>query len=410
MAIHEYKRNTSPAQLPLDGLIEAVMLPELPPSSFFDKPKPKYPRGHVPASQWLQRIELAYPTEGLSLTLGGGDSGDTHTSERVSRTGLSNAPYLHAHKIKVADVLIRPASVTFRVSHARKYGDYDIGHNIAKRRAKRGRVREFSAKSRLGLQLLAADLQAVVRKPDLMVTLTYPGEWRSVTTDWTCRCEATEGCSDVPCICDFSPSGKVCKAHLRAFRERLARHFKELGLSWWGSLWFLEFQTRGAPHFHLLLFGFGFSLLELSDIQRWCSRAWSQIVNHSDPEEYRKHRAAGTRVEHCRAEHFGYALKYAAKLEQKSVPLEFSDIGRFWGIWNTPLSSPALRSWYISAASLKKIGMHVHDVLSQHSEHFANKFVGACHDAADGSHTFTHRVFGVELSKYFIGYGLPSGP
>ncbi len=409
MAIHEYKRNTSPAQLPFDGLIEAVMLPELPPSSFFDKPKPKYPRGRVPASQWLECIELAYPANKSERESACEREPNTHTHTHTYE-GLSNAPYLHAPKIKVADVLIRPASVTFRVSHARNYGDYDIGHNIAKRRAKRGRVREFSAKSRLGLQLLAADLQAVVRKPDLMVTLTYPGEWRSVTTDWTCCCEAAEGCSDVPCICDFSPSGKVCKAHLRAFRERLTRHLKERGLSWWGSLWFLEFQTRGAPHFHLLLFGFGFSLLELSDIQRWCSRAWSEIIDHSDPEERRKHRAAGTRVENCRAEHFGYALKYAAKLEQKSVPLEFADIGRFWGIWNTPLSSPALRSWYISATSLKKIGRHVHDVLIDHSKYFSGRFSDACHAAAEGSYTFTHRVFGVELSKYFTEYGLPSGP
>jgi hypothetical protein len=408
MAIHDYKPNTSLEQLPSDDLIRAVVPPELPSSPFFDKANREHLRGRVSASQWLERINLAYPP---SSARGRSGCAAARVPERGrAPSGLSNAPYLHAHSIKVADVLIRPASVTFRLSHARKYGDYDVGHTSAKRRAKRGRVREFSSKSRLGLQLLAADLQAVVKKPDLMITLTYPGQWRSATTDWSCRCEVSQGCSDVPCICDFSPSGKTCKKHLRAFRERLARYLKDCGLSWWGALWFLEFQTRGAPHFHLLLFGFGFSLLELSNVQRWCSRSWSEIVNHSDPEQRRKHRLAGTRVERCRAEHFGYALKYAAKLEQKSVPLEFANIGRFWGVWNTPLSTPALRSWYISAAGLKKIGVHVYNMLIGYSVPFAGKFATSCHAAADGPYTFTHRVFGVELSKYFAEYGLPSGP
>jgi hypothetical protein len=325
-------------------------------------------------------------------------------------SGLSNAPYLHAHSIKIADVLIRPASVTFRLSHARKYGDYDVGHNIPKRRAKRGRIREFSTKSRLGLQLLAADLQAVVKKPDLMLTLTYPGEWRSVTTDWNCHCEVAEGCSDVPCICDFSPSGKVCKAHFRALRQRLTRYFKQHDISNWGGLWFLEFQRRGAPHFHLLVFGSGFTLFDLPSFQKWLSNSWAEIVAHPDPLEYQKHLSSGTGAARYRREHFGYALKYATKLEQKKVPFEFSDIGRFWGCWHSPLKSPALRSWYISAASLKKIGMHVHDNLLQYSKHFASQFAGACYAAAEGPYTFTHRVFGVELSRYFTSHGLPSGP
>jgi hypothetical protein len=383
--------------------------PELPSSSFFDKPKPGYISGRPSTSQWLEQISRAYPPHKAVDTTGGGAPWGVPTVGATA-LGLSNAPYLHAPIIKVADVLIRPASVTFRLSHARKYGDYDTGHTTTKRPAKRGRVREFSTKSRLGLQLLAADLQAVVKKPDLMLTLTYPGEWRSVTTDWTCRCEVAEGCSDVPCTCEFSPSGKVCKSQFRALRQRLTRYFKQHGVSNWGCLWFLEFQRRGAPHFHLLVFGSGFALLDLPTFQKWLSSAWAEIVAHPDPLEYQKHLSAGTGSEWVRGEHFGYALKYAAKLEQKKVPAEFSDIGRFWGCWHSPLKSPALRSWYISAAGLKKIGMHVHDNLLQYSKPFASQFAGACYAAAEGPYTFTHRVFGVELSKYFASYGLPSGP
>jgi hypothetical protein len=59
----------------------------------------------------------------------------------------------------------------------------------------------------------------------VMLTLTYPREWES-----------------------WAPSAKVVKAHLRAFVERWFR--------WFGVrpviLWKLEFQRRGAPHFHIL--------------------------------------------------------------------------------------------------------------------------------------------------------------
>ncbi len=356
---------------------------------------------------WRSRIELAYPSEALALSLlnpAGSQRGGGVGVEQ----GLSNAPYLHAEKSKRVELLIRPASTLFRLRHPRKLGGCDFGHTLTKRVAKRGRVREFSQRSRLGLQLLAADLQVVVRKPDLMVTLTYPGNWETATTD--CVCGANQGSSDVPpdsCICP--PSGKVCKVHLRAFRERLTRYLKLSGVSKWGALWFLEFQRRGAPHFHLLLFGFGFSLVELSDFKAWLSTAWAEIVRHPDSDEYAKHLKAGTRAEWCKAEHFGYALKYAAKLEQKLVPVEFSDIGRFWGCWNSPLQAPALRAWYVSAADLREVGTRIYHLLVKHSKSFAFEFSGACLAAAEGDYTFSYRVFGRESSEYFTGYGLPAG-
>jgi hypothetical protein len=196
---------------------------------------------------------------------------------------------------------------------------------------------------------------------------------------------------------------------LRAFRERIKRYFKVLGISGWGCLWFLEFQSRGAPHFHLLFFGFGFQLFDLTKFRKWLSGAWADIVAHPDPSEYQKHLSAGTGADWCRAEHFGYALKYAAKLEQKLVPPEFSDIGRFWGCWNSPLGSPMLRSWYASAADLRTIGMRVYHMLLKHSPRFASEFAGACHAGADEVYTFSYRVFGREASEYLLSYSLPAG-
>jgi hypothetical protein len=57
-----------------------------------------------------------------------------------------------------------------------------------------------------------------------MLTLTYPGDWLAV-----------------------APNGEAVKRHLAALAKRYERV--------WGEplvcIWKLEFQARGAPHFHL---------------------------------------------------------------------------------------------------------------------------------------------------------------
>jgi hypothetical protein len=320
---------------------------------------------------------------------------------------LSNAPYSPVTPIQTLELFIRPASAKLRVRPARPPG-LDIGHTLIKRSAKRGRILEFSSRSRLGLQLLAADLQTIVKKPDLMVTLTYPAEWRSVTTDFTCRCEATEGCSDVPCICEFSPSGKVAKRHLDVFQKRITRYLKTFGVSSWGCLWFLEFQKRGAPHFHLLFFGFGFKLFDLAAFQKWLSQAWADIVAHADSVEFQKHLNAGTKAEWCRKEHFGYALKYASKLEQKSVPTEFADIGRFWGCWNSPLGAPVVLSLYTAANTLRTIGEALYQRLFKYSPTYATKLFNELSSASEGA-VLSRRAFGSESADYLLSYGKPAG-
>jgi hypothetical protein len=122
----------------------------------------------------------------------------------------------------------------------------------------------------------------------VMVTLTYPATWPR--------------------------SGPAVKAHLRAFTERVRR------LGWFDEaswVWFLEFQDRGAPHFHLLCTEFiG---------MHWVAEAWASITGGDV--------SACTRVEGLRdPESAGaYARKYARKSEQKAVPVGFESVGRMWG-------------------------------------------------------------------------------
>jgi hypothetical protein len=59
----------------------------------------------------------------------------------------------------------------------------------------------------------------------------------------------------------------------------------------------------------------------------WLSSAWYEIVGSGN----RDHLLAGTRVERLRKPGARYAVKYASKMRQKSVPVEYQNVGRFYG-------------------------------------------------------------------------------
>jgi hypothetical protein len=159
--------------------------------------------------------------------------------------------------------------------------------------AGRSNITAFSVRSGARMRRFLRCCDAQYR---IMGTLTYPAE--------------------------FPRSGRVVKAHFRAFVERCRRYHEREGHAGWSIFWFLEFQARGAPHFHFFTnYEIPRDLLAL-----W----WYDVVGSGD----KRHLLAGTRIEYLRAGRSGaisYASKYAAKVEQKAVPAGFEDVGRFWG-------------------------------------------------------------------------------
>jgi hypothetical protein len=134
------------------------------------------------------------------------------------------------------------------------------------------------------------------------------------------------------------------KRHLEALKKRLMRRFPDIR-----GIWFLEFQRRGAPHFHLLisidlsLHGeliqmrrtgkfrgqkskFFFTVPRLQDL---VSDLWYRIVVSGDL----AHKKAGCCWEVLESEEAAqrYAAMHAAKPKQKEVPPDFRNVGRFWG-------------------------------------------------------------------------------
>lgn len=156
---------------------------------------------------------------------------------------------------------------------------------------KRGRVKGFTKSSRRRMlrKLSQVDRRAI----PVMVTLTYPGDYPSDPKKW--------------------------KRHLDNFCKRLKRRFPAAG-----GFWKLEPQKRGAPHFHLLVWGVVYRVL-----LAWVSRAWYEVVGSGDI----RHLYAGTRVEPIRNIRglFAYASKYLGK--EVAAMAGWEAVGRYWGVF-----------------------------------------------------------------------------
>lgn len=213
--------------------------------------------------------------------------------------------------------------------HACRHGDHPVTHVLRYRRdsvvvrrvplelvpafsegdSVRGVVKEFSMKSRLRLLHFVRNCNADFVS---MLTLTYPRV--------------------------FSTDGKAVKNHLHRFLDKGLLAFYPCRY-----VWFLEFQRRGAPHYHILTdrslepCQSAFYRGRRGWVKVWTNRVmqdrlrevWYRIVGSGDE----RHLRAGLMWE--RIEHEEGALRYTAthagKEVQKLVPSAFQNVGRFWG-------------------------------------------------------------------------------
>lgn len=172
--------------------------------------------------------------------------------------------------------------------------DTHPGRAIAdKNRPPRGTIKGISSSSRYRL----IKLLAKISRPDeaVFITLTY----RNFTDDFT-----------------------VWKRHLHSFGKRLRYHYPQMA-----ALWRLEFQKRGAPHFHILAWLARDA--NVDELRNRFAAIWCKIIGQETAAnlEYGVEVAA---VTDFRASAF-YLSVYQAKDSQ-----ERDDIatGREWGVWN----------------------------------------------------------------------------
>lgn len=171
------------------------------------------------------------------------------------------------------------------------------GYSFTTDEVTRDVVKEFTWESRRRLAFVVNNTAVTFRS---MITLTYPGE--------------------------YTNDGHEVKRHLNRFLVWLRRDTG--GCSY---VWFLEWQARGAPHFHILLDTPYAKTRDnpLGSMRLRVAATWFRIVGSRD---YR-HLQAGTQVARIRKPDGAarYATKYCYKLRQKLVPEAYQNVGRMWG-------------------------------------------------------------------------------
>jgi len=156
----------------------------------------------------------------------------------------------------------------------------------------RGTVRGISSKSRRRLIRTLSK----INRPDqpVFVTLTY----KNFTDDFT-----------------------AWKTHLDNFRRAFSRRFPAVA-----GVWRLEFQARGAPHYHLLLW-----LNEIGDVgplREWMAGHWCRIIGQSSAANL-EFGCMVDAVTDFRACAF-YISLYQSKDNQDRTDIQ---TGREWGLW-----------------------------------------------------------------------------
>lgn len=187
-----------------------------------------------------------------------------------------------------------------------------------KRLAKRSKITKFTKRSKRRLRHIVRNSEDIWK---VWIDLTYPE--------------------------NYPLDGKICKAHLNAFLQFLRRK----GVLY---LWRLEFQERGAVHFHLLASVF----IDMNEIKE----CWYKIVGSGDEKHYK----AGTSVDWLKSKRQLYyrVQKYLLKDDQSIVPENFQNVGRFWGssrnilnyelyqkighYYQLCLAIKLLRKWYVA--------------------------------------------------------------
>lgn len=172
--------------------------------------------------------------------------------------------------------------------------------------SKRGKVTEFTAKSRRNLVRKLGTLKTSAKC--FTMALTLPGQLEHLTRE------------------------QILEAFAKLERRYTARaRFASVPI-----VWKREIQKRGAVHWHFLIYcpldGYEGAAL-MDEVHQWFVRQWNSLVCAGASEKTREEH----RWWHARAENFepvkdmaGYFAKYLGKDEDASGALP----GRWWGSWN----------------------------------------------------------------------------
>jgi hypothetical protein len=118
-----------------------------------------------------------------------------------------------------------------------------------------------------------------------------------------------------------TPDGRTSKKHLNRLLNAIRREFGHVGY-----IWIMEFQGRGTVHYHLFL-----TLPHTTPgLHKFLADTWHRIAEPDSPEHLRFHQHRRNFIAWS-MDRPGYLTKYLEKENQKNVPENFKNCGRFWG-------------------------------------------------------------------------------
>lgn len=128
----------------------------------------------------------------------------------------------------------------------------------------------------------------------------------------------------------FPTNGRIAKIHLKAFRRATERRWGNLS-----AIWRMEFQRRGAPHFHILYLD-----APWIPVEDWCL-VWDRSRHAPNGERSRNSLDLKINRETKGSDVVGkYLGKYIAKPTQENDSEEKEKWGRVWGKWNIEEPKP----------------------------------------------------------------------
>jgi hypothetical protein len=191
-----------------------------------------------------------------------------------------------------------PGASMIEVKHQRyEMKSYQHGGGI------RSEITQFTRKSRKRLMSLLGQLDKTCIP--LFGTLTYPE--------------------------NFTADARTWKRDLDNLDKRMARKFPDSAM-----VWKLEPQKRGAPHFHLLVWG-----VDHHQLRSFLPFAWAEVVGSDDKNHLLWHLGLlGNGNKHCVQKVRSwrgvrsYASKYMGKIIDMPLMQEsgWASPGRFWGV------------------------------------------------------------------------------
>lgn len=131
---------------------------------------------------------------------------------------------------------------------------------------------------------------------------------------------------------EYGDNFQEYKIQLDNFIKAVRRHW----LPYVGVLWRLEYQQRGAPHYHLVIFFRRGQLSDAGIFQRWASNTWARLIGGSDDFDLMRY---GVKViAGYRNKGLASLQQYIAKYMQKGDGVQLDpagqvlNTGRVWGM------------------------------------------------------------------------------